>query len=73
MSKEKNDWQINKKITVSNLIVTAGFIISVIWWASTVETHIAVAENKGIAQEKTNDKLEAYLIRIERKVDRLKK
>lgn len=70
---EKEQWHLRKELNLTHIITTVMVIIAAIWWASGMETRLAIAETKVSAVERNSNKLEAYLIRIEDKVDRIKK
>jgi len=73
MNKEvNNNWHIKRELSIGHMLTTIAVIVSAIWWAAGMETRQAVTETKVMAVEKTVNKLEQYLIRIESKVDRIK-
>lgn len=44
-------WHVEKTVSVGHIITTLSIGVSVIWWASTVETRIAVNTQKIAASE----------------------
>ena len=73
MSENREHWHLRKELNVTHLLTTIIIIVSAIWWASGVETRQAITETKVKSLEHNIGKLENYLIRIEDKVDRIRK
>lgn len=76
-------WHLKKEVTVGQIITLMTILVSGLWWASTVETRLAIVQSKTdqiadrvVREEQRNEKqfneLKAYLIRIDNKMDRLK-
>ena len=69
----QNHWHLKKELNATHLLTTLMIIVSAIWWASTIENRLAIVETKYLSQEASINRLESYLIRIESKVDNIKK
>ena len=68
-----DQWHLRREINFTHILTTIMVIVSAFVWGISMETRMAITETKVSAVEINNNKLEAYLIRIEGKVDRIKR
>lgn len=55
---DRRQWHIDKTVSVSHLITTISMIVSMIWWAATVDKRIAVIEAGQQFQAQRNTQIE---------------
>lgn len=59
-------WHIKKEITLGHLITTASMVVTALWWASSVETRLAVmSEREAMLAEANNRQDEAIKATLE--------
>ena len=71
MMDQKTGWHLEKSVSVGHIITTLSIAFSALWWASTVETRLAVNTQKIAAQDLSTKRQEdaAAVIRQEFRAD----